>query len=59
MSSAFHVPGWSSGEFQAMVRQLQMIVSRTSGSNGADSTRTIADRRGSWCGRRQSSDVEW
>ena len=46
--SCFHVPGGSMGEDHAIVMQLDMIVTKISGSNGPDSTTLIAMRRGKW-----------
>eukprot|EP00962_Isochrysis_galbana_P059139 scaffold32569_cov112-Isochrysis_galbana.AAC.2 len=55
--SAFCVPGGSSGDSQDIAPQLMAIVSSTIGSNGGDSTRPMASRRGSIDGRRQKSEV--
>ena len=47
MASAFHVPGSSRGDSNAIVPQLVRMVSRMNGSKYRDSTNMMALRRGS------------
>ena len=56
MKSAFGVQHGSSGDSHAIVAQLQMIVTKMNGSNGFDSTKRIAQRRGQVAGLRQQRD---
>ncbi len=54
MKAAFGVPFGSSGDSQAIVAQLAMIVSRMIGSKGGDSTSVMASRLGPAAGVRQN-----
>ena len=54
--SMYQSPGGSSGDAQAIVRQLATMVSSMMGSNHQDSAIWIASLRGKWAGSRQQSD---
>ena len=56
MKPAFHVQHGSSGDSHAIVVQFAMIVTRMTGSNGFDSTKRMAHRRGVSAGLKQQHD---
>ena len=59
LGPTFHVPAGSSGEAQAIVAQLAMIVARMSGSKRGDSISLITPLRGCWCGSSRPKLRPW